>query len=248
MDSSRTSDSRRFLTRRGPERPTRRGWAHPFLRAIPAATLLALIACPVSVHAQERQLYRYVNADGIKVVAYQVPPEYVASGYEILSPTGAVIDVVPAQPDASARASMDAEERQQREAEQERERLRKWDESLLLRYSSVEDIEAARERALRDLRIRVNILNGKLRSLKRQVESYQELAADQERLGQEVNEEHLSAITELRSEVSATERAVQDRQTEIASVDESFDQDVERFSSLLDIIEMRRDLQGGDSS
>ena len=81
-------------------------------------------------------MYRYTNDEGNKVVAYQVPPEFVANGYEILSPTGALIDVVPRQLDDG-----------EREAAAEQERLRKWDESLLLRYSSVEDIEAARERA-----------------------------------------------------------------------------------------------------
>lgn len=210
--------------------------------------LWLVIALPgAAAQAQDRQLYRYTNDDGNQVVAYQVPPEYVAKGYEILSPTGALIDVVPAKLDASARAGMDAEARRQREAQEERERLRKWDESLLLRYSSIEDIEAARERALRDLRIRVNILKGKLRSLKQQVESYQAMAADQERLGQEVNREHLSAIADLRSEIASTERAVADRNNEIASVDESYDRDAERFSSLLDIVEMRRNLENGDS-
>ena len=210
--------------------------------------LCLVIALPIAAaQAQDRQLYRYTNDDGNKVVAYQVPPEYVANGYEILSPTGALIDVVPAQLDASARAGMDAEARRQREEQEERERLRKWDESLLLRYSSVEDIEAARERALRDLRIRVNILKGKLRSLKQQVENYQAMAADQERRGQEINRGHLSAIADLRSEIAATERAVKDRNNEIASVDKSFDRDAERFSSLLDIVRMRRNLENGDS-
>ena len=235
--------------------PRRLPWRlAPVARLRPAAPLGLVIlwlltALPVAApQAQDRQLYRYTNDDGNQVVAYQVPPEYVANGYEILSPSGALIDVVPAQLDASARASIDAETRRQREAEEERERLRKWDESLLLRYSSVDDIEAARERALRDLRIRVSILKGKLRSLKQQVENYQAMAADQERRGQEVDQEHLSAIDDLRSEIASTERAVEDRKNEIASVNESYDRDVERFSSLLDIVRMRRNLEGGDSS
>ena len=58
-------------------------------------------------------------------------------------------------------------------ASAEQQRLREWDESLLLRYSTVADIEAARERALRDLRIRLSILKGNKRSLKQQAENYQ---------------------------------------------------------------------------
>ncbi|WP_439106484.1 hypothetical protein [Congregibacter sp.] len=190
--------------------------------------------------AQARQMYRYINAEGHRVVGYQVPPEFVANGYDILSPSGALIASVPRTLGEGEREGLDSEARRQREAAEEKERLRKWDESLLLRYSSIEDIEAARDRELRDLRIRVSILKGKLRSLKQQVENYQALAADQERLGDAVNVEHLAAIDDLQSEIAATERAVVDRQAEIASVGSDYQKDVERFTTLLDIVEMRR--------
>jgi chromosome segregation ATPase len=191
-------------------------------------------------------MYRYVNSEGHKVVAYQVPPEFVANGYEILSAKGSLIAVVPRQLDDSERSDMNAQERLEREAEEERERLRKWDESLLLRYSTVADIEAARERALRELRIRVSILKGKLRSLKQQVENYQAMAADQERLGNSVDVEHLKAIDDLQSEIESTERAVSDRQEEIAAVDASYDRDIDRFSTLLDVVKMRKAVASGD--
>ena len=157
----------------------------------------------------------------------------------------ALCGVVARQLNAQERANQSARERIQEEAIAEQERLRKWDESLLLRYSTTDDIEAARERSLRELRIRVSILNGKLRSLKQQVESYQALAADQERFGTEVDEEHLAAIDNLRSEIGSTERALSDRRAEIAAVDDSFDRDVERFSTLIDIVELRKSLANG---
>jgi chromosome segregation ATPase len=166
----------------------------------------------------------------------------VRNGYEVLSEKGVILRVVPAQLGDDERASLSEQERLAREEEGERERLRKWDETLLLRYSTIEDIEAARDRALRDLRIRVSILRGKLRSLKQQVENYQALAADQERMGSTVNPEHLSAIEDLRSEIVSTERAIDDRQNEIAAVDAEYGRDIERFATLLDIVEMRRSM------
>ena len=97
------------------------------------------------------------------------------------------------------------EEKKVRNAQQELEaaataeeqRLREWDESLLLRYSTVADIEAARERALRDLRIRLSILKGNKRSLKQQAENYQAQAADMERSGQKVDVARLGAIENI---------------------------------------------------
>jgi hypothetical protein len=215
-----------------------------------ALACISLLTAVAPLHAQPKgsaQMYRYMNDEGNKVIAYQVPPEFVSRGYEVLSPTGALIRVVPRQPGEGERADIDAQTRLDREAAAEQERLQKWDESLLLRYSSIEDIEAARDRALTELRVRVSILRGKLRSLKQQVENYQALAADEERQGRDVSPQHLAAISDLRADIGVTERAINDREREIASVNESYDRDVERFSSLLDIVEMRKNMtsEGG---
>jgi hypothetical protein len=211
-------------------------------RLVIFATCLLPLA-PVPLLAQ--QMYRYVNDEGTSVVAYQVPPEYVARGYEILNQKGVLIDVVPPVLGPEERARMSDEQRREEAARAERERLRKWDESLLLRYSTVEDIEAARERALRDLRIRVSILRSKQRSLRQQIESYQAQAADQERSGQPVSQDYLQAISDLREEMALTERSLKDREGEIAEVEASFQKDIDRFRSLLEIVEMRRAMARG---
>ena len=196
----------------------------------------------------QAQMYRYINAQGNPVIAYQVPPEYVANGYEVLSPSGVVIDVVPRQLSETQQQTLDKRQLTQREAAAEAERLRDWDESLLLRYSTVADIEAARERALRDLRIRVSVLKSKQRSLKQQIEKNQALIADQERLGNDISPMYFKAINDLRSELVSTERAIEDRYAEIAAQNASYDADVERFTRLLDLVELRRSLSAGASA
>lgn len=208
------------------------------MTAIPLLVLCALLVLPSP--AESREMYRYVNEDGNHVIGYQVPPEQVALGYEVLNEKGVLIDVVPPILDDEARADMDAQQRRDSAAEAERKRLQKWDESLLLRYSTIEDIEAARDRALRDLRIRVSILKGKQRSLKQQVENYQAEAADQERRGATVDESHLKAISDVQAEISATERSIADRQREIAAVEADYQRDIDRFATLLELVEMRR--------
>ncbi len=215
-----------------------RGASSVFAGPVAALGLAAILATAPAA-AQDR-MYRYTSADGHKVIAYQVPPEYVAGGYEILNRDGTLLDVVPPQLDESGE---DAQARRAREAEEAR--LRAWDESLLLRYSSLEDIEAARERALRDLRIRVSILTSKLSSLKSQIENYQALAADQERSGQAVDAAYIDGVRDLREEIGATERAIEDRRAEIAEVNASFEKDLERFATLLDVVELRRSRSAG---
>ncbi|KGE04177.1 hypothetical protein [Pseudohaliea rubra] len=204
--------------------------------------LLALLAAGT---VEARPMYRYINDEGVAVVAYQVPPEHVAKGYEILNDKGVIIDVVPRSLTAEERANMNSEERLARAAEEERERLQLWDQSLLLRYSSVEDIEAARDRALRDLRIRVSILKGKQRSLRQQVENYQAQAADQERRGELANPAHLEAIEALRREMVQAERSMIEREREISEVVASYERDIERFRTLLEVVELRKRMTGG---
>ena len=115
-----------------------------------------------------------------------------------------------------------------------------WDETLLLRYSTIEDIEAAKERALRDLRIRVSILKSNTRSLKQQVENYQTVAADIERSGGTVDQSRLETIEELQSEIAIIERSIIDRQAEVERVQKGFQLDLDRFEVLLEVVALRR--------
>jgi chemotaxis protein histidine kinase CheA len=190
--------------------------------------------------SMSRDLYRYRNEDGNVVVDYTVPPELVHQGYEVLDEDGSVKEVVPRQLTEEERLSRSAEERERERLEEEKERLRKWDESLLLRYSSIEDIEAARERSLRELRIRVSILKSNTRSLKQQVESNQAKAADIERSGGTVPVEILENIENLQQEIAYTERSIAERQNEMEEVRQSFQRDIDRFQLLLDYVELRR--------
>jgi hypothetical protein len=212
----------------------------------PLVCALVLLLQPTSSHA--RELYRYHNDQGNMVVDYQVPPQYVPKGYEILNEKGMVIEVVPRELNEEERANRDIHQRLADEAKAEQERLRAWDESLLLRYSTIEDIEAARERGLRDLRIRVSILKSNKRSLKSQVESYQSQAADQERRGQAVNVKHVTAIENLQAEIMITDGAIADRQLEIEQVSNNYQADIGRFEMLLEVVALRRAMMQNDDN
>jgi hypothetical protein len=203
-----------------------------------AASLLLAFATV----GETRNMYRYTNADGVTVVDYQVPTDYVARGYEILNDEGVVLEVVPRSLTEEEKKDRNAQQALDAQAKAEEKRLQEWDESLLLRYSTVADIEAAKERALRDLRIRLSILKGNRRSLKQQVENYQAQAADLERSGQTVDVARLVAIEDMQAEIDATERSIADRAQEIEDVSTAYQQDIERFEMLLEVVELRNTL------
>ena len=59
---------------------------------VSALFVTAMLVVPGSLAAN---LYRYTNSQGVTVVDYQVPVEYVSKGYEILNTEGMVVRVVP---------------------------------------------------------------------------------------------------------------------------------------------------------
>jgi len=194
----------------------------------------------LSVTAYSRELYRYTNKEGNTVVDDRVPREYVAGGYEVITEDGIVITVVPPVLSSEELEQMGLKQQLALTAAAEEERLRKWDESLLLRYSSVEDIEAARDRAIQELNIRVSILKSNIRFLKQQVENYQTAAANTERNGGTVDVSRLAAIDDLQAEIISTERSITDRQEEISRTEEKYQLDIDRFKTLLEVVELRR--------
>ena len=136
-----------------------------------------------------------------------------------------------------------ARRKRELDASLEQRRLQEWDESLLRRYSTVEDIEAARDRALRDLKIRVSILKSNRRSLRQKIENAQARVAEAERVGGKPSATDLDMIEETKREIDSTERAIADREAQIEAVRADFWADSQRFKQLKEVVELRRSLE-----
>ena len=193
--------------------------------------------------ASAQNLYRYRADNGVMVVDFRVPVEYADNGYEVLNGNGTVVDVVPRALTAEERANVALARELEASAKAEQQRLQKWDESLLLRYSTIEDIEDARDRSLSDLKIRVSILKSNRRSLRHQVENAQARVAASERSGTQPQQADLDSILVLQSEIESTEAQIEARQTQIAEMTDNYQRDIDRFSQLQDVVELRQRLQ-----
>lgn len=214
--------------------------------SIPIALFVAMLL--VSVSTQADNLYRYKNDVGGTVVDWRVPPEFAGRGYEVLNAQGQVIEVVPRQLSSGELQNKDLVKRLQQEATVERARLAKWDKFLLLRYSTVEDIDAARDRALRDLKIRLSILASNQRTARNRLESVLARVADMERRGDVPLEQDLDAIAALRADIANTGRAIKEREAQVLEVTDSFDEDRSRFIQLQDVVLLRRSLSRDQTS
>ena len=214
--------------------------------SIPIALFVAMLL--VSVSTQADNLYRYKNDVGGTVVDWRVPPEFAGRGYEVLNAQGQVIEVVPRQLSSGELQNKDLVKRLQQEATVERARLAKWDKFLLLRYSTVEDIDAARDRALRDLKIRLSILASNQRTARNRLESVLARVADMERRGDVPLEQDLDAIAALRADIANTGRAIKEREAQVLEFTDSFDEDRSRFIQLQDVVLLRRSLSRDQTS
>ena len=202
-----------------------------------------VLAMTLATWADARNLYRYRDDNGVLVVDFHVPAEYVDNGYEVINDAGVVVDVVPRALTNNERQDATLQRRLQQEAADERIRLQQWDESLLLRYSSVEDIESARDRSLRDLKIRVSILKSNRRSLRQKVENTQARVAEAERAGRQPTAQDLEIIDQLKDEIASTERQIAERQSQIDEVSDGYQRDINRFELLQGVVELRQSLE-----
>jgi hypothetical protein len=198
-----------------------------------SSALLLLLLQPSFVLAANAKLYRYTDNKGATAVDDHVPPEFVKNGYDVITKDGRVIETVPRQ-------LTGAEGERKRAAEAEAKHLQDWDKTLLLRYSSTDDIAAARDRALKEFDVRISILRSNLLSTKSQIESEQGKAADMERRGRDVPEAMTTNIEMLKREITDTEEAIAERLREKENVRGNYQKDIERFKTLQDVVEFRR--------
>ena len=195
--------------------------------------LIVMSALLSSPSYAQKLLFRYQDEQGRTVLNDTLPPSAVNRGYEIIKPGGQVVKrVEPALPPGAAAAAEKARARE--------EKQKQWDESLLLRYSDVNDIREAKKRALSDIQVRISILKGNRNYLKTQVEREVFRAAEAERLGQEVSQEQLDAIATLKQQLSDVEDLINVREQEKEETSAEYDRDMDRFAALLNTIEGNR--------
>jgi hypothetical protein len=172
-----------------------------------------------------RLLYRYRNEQGVMVLSEQIPPEQVGQEYSVLTPSGRVIKVVPKT------LSKEEAERRQVELEQQKQQ-QEYDRSLLNRYSSVRDIEAARQRKVTEIDARQALESHNRTALQRELDRQLSQAAQLELNGQPVSQLARDNIDNIRLQLSEIDRKIEFLRNESQRVRSDFDRDIARFQQL----------------
>lgn len=173
--------------------------------------------------ASQVEMYRYVNDKGITVIdRLGVPPQYIGKGYQVLNEQGRVIREVPPAPTAA--------EIEQRKADAARASS---DQQLMRMYTSVEDVDRARDRKLSELDGLTSVAKGNLQSLKMQQANLQARAADQERAGRQVPDDLVAQLNNLRSDEQRLQQDIARYQQLRVQAVSSFGEDRARVAQLV---------------
>lgn len=163
--------------------------------------------------------YRYYNHQGVRVVDQSIPPEYAQKGYEIVSIAGDVIKVVPPAPDEEDLARKEAQEQ-----------LREEYKRLNRRYSSMAEIQSAKQRKLENIETNIAIVRSNIEGLEAQIEKLMAQAADVERAGRAVPEALLKKLENTRAERVAAKDLLEVRLKEYDDAAARFDEDIDVYA------------------
>ena len=131
----------------------------------------ALAALTQLAHAQtESQSYRCVGADGKKYYGQTIPRACIGQVVEQLNAQGMVVRRIDPKSTAVDREAKAAEEKKQREEEIARREEQRRNRALLATYTSVEDIENARLRALEGNALAIKEVDQRISEIKAQLE------------------------------------------------------------------------------
>jgi len=191
----------------------------------------AFLLCQVSPVASA-ELFKYVDEDGVTVLDSQVPPRYVDNGYTVLSDDGRVLEVVPGALSPEEVRERDRKLVEQRRREKEKREREIADENLLRLYGTPEDVIRARDTRLASIRGFIVSGQANIERLEEQKRDIQSGLADIERQGGKIDATHLQRIDSIDNRIRQVRREIDDKQTEMTELEESFAADLKRLREL----------------
>ncbi|NNC55037.1 MAG: hypothetical protein HKO07_04860 [Pseudomonadales bacterium] len=182
---------------------------------------------------EKNTFYRVINEQGRVELKETVTPAEAKRGYSIVTLGGYVVKEFAPEMSDEEFAALTKEQRAMRDKEERELEQKLYDESLLLRYSSLIDLEAERKRKLREFDVRISILRNNLHSVIEKSVAQQAAAANLERRGATVPAQLSQNIVDLEAEMKESELAIAARIKEKAEIDNKYDSDGVRLEHLL---------------
>lgn len=202
-------------------------------RLISFLALAALILPSVALS----KLYKWVDENGKVHYSDRVPPEAARLEREVKTETGVTVEKIDA---AKSREQLEAE-RQAREQEEARRRAEEAaareqaekDRILLLTFSSLSEMERARNDRVAALNGRIRLTQSQLEKLQSQLDGAKRQAADAERSGRGTPADMHKRIQDLERQIADRNNLIRQTEAERDAIVERFDHDMARYQELM---------------
>lgn len=197
------------------------------------SSLMLCVLLPLAGAAQEREVYSWVDDEGIRHYGDSIPPEYADKPKEVLNDQGVAVQ----QLEGKKTAEQLAAEEKARELEVQKELQRRADQTLLATYVNVDEIEMHRDRRVELFQAQARVTELYLRNLSRRLDDLKREAGQFKPYSSDPNAKPIdpSLVTEIGETENAIDRHEQNlrkfRQEE-RQIIERFNGDIQRFRRL----------------
>jgi DNA polymerase III delta prime subunit len=173
----------------------------------------------------------WTNNEGVRECGETVPPEFAQEGHQVIK-EGIVVE----QKDrAKTPEELEEEKRQAALQAEEKRRLqeqKRQDQILLQTYSSVADIERARDEQIRALDAQISVTQTRNAKIKQDLDTRIAKAADEERAGKAPNQDLLKDIESLKRQLANNEDYIAARKEEQENIRAEYAARIDRFREL----------------
>ena len=145
------------------------------VRQLTMIAATALIVAPLAAHSQAKPgelTYRCVSKDGKTYYSSTLPQQCIGQPVEQLSTSGMIVKRLSAEGDDKERLAKEAEAKKKREDEAAAREANRRNSALLATYTSEQDIDEARSRALADNEKAVTDIESRIESIKKRQASF----------------------------------------------------------------------------
>jgi len=203
-------------------------WLFLFLVLSATLSLSAYSASPTDTPT----MYKYLDDKGNVVLSTNLPPAYASKGFSIVDSYGRVIEEIP-----PAKTKEQIAEDRRREAVRASEQKKldeqnKADEELLKQFTTLKDIERARENQINSIHVEIELREAAANRSRKQLEENQQMAADLERQGKAIPSIITENITDFQKRIEDANAFIADRKAQQDEVNKKFADDMARFRGL----------------
>ncbi len=204
------------------------------VRGLTIIAATALIIASLAVHAQStpgQLTYRCVGKDGKKYYGSTVPTPCLGQPVEQLSTSGIVVKRISPEGDEKDRLAKEAEAKKKREDEAAAREAARRNRALLSTYTSEQDIDEARSRALadnekaiKDVELRIDAIKKRQASYDKELEFYKGNNKAPARLQEDIKDAEI--------DLQAQEDLLAAKKKDANNINARYDNDKKRYREL----------------